>query len=287
MVLLAEVHQPLGGLALQVEDVQGGGGVAGGVEGSAEIGVLEHLTGGLQLIGAVHAVVDGLGGLDLLLEELGIPQLGLAARLVGQILLDLLDVRGHLLGGGDALILLAAVELDDVLEEADEGLGVHDHMVAQEVHAVEAVGQADHHNPGEGGILHLEGDSGPLLHYLVGFLQGALGEVHKLDVPLFLVHHVLVVGAVLVLGKADPHALAAVIGLVDGLLEQIPVDLGLDGQTGADVHDRRAGAIGEIEQVKFLRYGQGINRITFMFAHHLIIPPINLSRASSYSWVFL
>ena len=270
-----------------MEDIQSGGGVAGGVEGGAEVGVLEHLTDGLQLVGALHAVVDGLGGLDLLLEELHVPQLGLAARLVSQILLDLLDIGSHLLGGGDTLILLAAVELDNVLQEADEGLGVHDHVVTQEVHAVKAVRQADHHHPGERGILHGEGDGGPLLHHLVGLRQGTLGEVHKLDVPLFLVHHVLVVGAVLVLGKADPHALAAVIGLVDGLLEQVPVDLGLDGQTGADVHDRRAGAVGEIEQVKFLRYGQGINRITFMFAHHLIIPPINLSRASSYSWVFL
>ena len=156
-------------------------------------------------------------------------------------------------------------------------------MVPQEVHAVKAVGQADHHHPGEGSVLHLKGDGGPLLYHLVGLLQGALGEVHKLDVPLFLVHHILVVGALLVLGKADPHTLAAVIGLVDGLLEQVPVDLRLDGQTGADVHDRRTGAVGEIEQVKFLRYGQGINRITFMFAHHTIIPPINLSRASSYS----
>ena len=61
MVLLAEVHQPLGGLALQVEDVQGGGGVPRCVEGGAEVGVLEHLTGGLQLVGALHAVVDGPG----------------------------------------------------------------------------------------------------------------------------------------------------------------------------------------------------------------------------------
>ena len=221
-----------------------------------------------------------MAGLDLLLEELGVLLLGLAARLVGQIPLDLLDVGGHLLGRRHALILLVAVQLDDVLEEGNQGLGVHDHVMAQEIQAVVAVGQGDHDNPGEGRVLQREGDGGPLLHHLVGFFQGALGEVHKLDVPFFLVHNVLVAVALFVLGKADPHGLAPVIRLVNALLEQRPVDFGLDGQPGADVQHRSAGTEGQIKQMEFLGDGQGIDRVAFVFPHHTIIPPINLSRAA-------
>ena len=287
VIFLAEIHQPLCGLCLQVEDIQGRGGVVCDAEGGSQLWIFKHLPHGLQPGRAVEIIVDGLGLFDLLLEIVDVSLLCLAARLVGEIPLDLFNVRGHILGVGNALVLGVAVQLDDVLQEADEGLGVHDHVISQEVHAVKSVRHLDHDDPCQGRVKHLKRHGSPLLHLGLRLLYSPAGEIRELDIHLLRVCHILVPGPLFIPGKADAHGLAPCVGLVDGLFQLIPVKLHFDSQACPDIQHRHAGTVGRIVHVEFLGYSQRIHFVTFSCSHHFIIPPINTSRASSYALVSL
>ena len=118
---------------------------------------------------------------DQILEELCISLLSLTS-LVSQILLQLLNIGGHLLRIRNTLIQGVTVNLDDILEETDQSLGICLHMIDQQIQTIIAVNGSDHDNAVHAGIFSLKRYTGPLAQNLIGLHHGIFGKIHKLDI---------------------------------------------------------------------------------------------------------
>ena len=275
VVFLTEVHQPLCRFGLQVENVQRGIHRIGNVDGRPEIRPVHPRPLRFQRSRSVDAVIDGLGGLDDLLEVCRIPFLRRRVRLIGQIPLHLLQIGGHVLRIGHTFIFRVTVQLDDILQKADQGLGVHGHVIHQKIQTVEAVRHPDHDDPVHGRILPFEWYTGPAAHQAFRLLHGLPGKVHELDVPLLLLHHILIPVSFLIRREAQTHGIASLISLIDGPLQFLPVKLRLYGQAGADVQHFLFRAEILVKKVKLLSSRQRIYGISLSFSHHTMRPPKN------------
>ena len=171
MILLAEVHEPLRGLLLQVEDIQRRRRIIRHAERCAQLRIVKHLSCRLQPASSCDAAEDRLSLLNFLLEILDISLLRLAPRLIREILLQLFEIGRHILRVRNPFKLRIAVELDDILQETDQRLRVHDHMLSEEIKPVEAVRHFDHDDSGKLRILKLKRNSRPCLHRLFRFLH--------------------------------------------------------------------------------------------------------------------
>ena len=115
MIFFTEIHQPLCGLRLQVENIKSRVHRIGNVDRGPQIRVVHSLPLRLQKAGAVDAVIDGLRSLDELFKICRVPLLRRGVRFVGQIPLHLLQIGGHILRIGHTFIFCVAVDLDDIL----------------------------------------------------------------------------------------------------------------------------------------------------------------------------
>ena len=213
MLLLAKTHQPLGRLLLQMEDIQRRVHLRGGGKSRPCPG--EFLTRLLQLSRSLNAVKNRLRSLDQLLEIFPVPCLRLTSRLVSKILFQLLGKRTHI----ERIRVLKfdiTVKLNHVPQKTDQRLGIHQHMVSQHVKTLTAVRRLNHHHPVHWAVLPLERHLRPASHDLSRLLHGFPREVHVLDIALFPVRYILVpLLFLLVVCKAHPHGLTALIRLVD------------------------------------------------------------------------
>ena len=281
MILLAEVHEPLRGLLLQVEDIQRGRRIAGCTECGAQFRIFEHLSCRFQLISSCDAAEDRLSLLDLLLEILGISLLCLAPRLIREILLQLFEIGRHFLRIPNPFKLRIAVELDDILQKTDQRLRVHDHMLAEEIKPVEPVRHLDHDNPCKLRILKLKRDSRPRLHRLFRFFHRPVREIDELDVLIFMLNYVLIVVSFFILCEADAHPFASLIRFIDRSLQLVPVKLELDRQARPDIEHSQARAVRRVVHMELLCDCQRIYFVSLPCLHHFMTPPINESNALS------
>jgi len=119
--------------------------------------------------------------------------------------------------------------------KTNQRLGIHRSVVCQEIDSFITIRCLNHDNPVHGRILRFERNCRPCGHGFLRFLHGSIGKIHIFNIPLFFVHHILIPGALLILGEPKSHGLAPVIGLINGFLQQIHVQLHLDGQAGTDI----------------------------------------------------
>ena len=174
MILLAEIHQPLCWLLLQMEDIKSGCGVVRSIKRSAQFRIFKHFPCGFQFICSVDAIVDRLSLFDLFLEEGYVPLLRLASGLIGQIFLELLNIGAHFFRIWNAFVFCAAVKFDNIFQEADQRLRVHCHMLAKEIDSVKSIRHFNHYHAGHLRILHFERNPGPLPHLRFRFFQGSV-----------------------------------------------------------------------------------------------------------------
>ena len=160
-------------------------------------------------------------------------------------------------------------------------------MMYQEIDPVKSVRHLDHNDPAHLRIFHLEGHGSPLLHSGFRFFHSPFGEIHKLDLHLFRICHILIPVSFFIFCKTDPHAFASCISLINGFCQKIPVNLNFNSHAGTNVQHCRCGTERQIVQMEFLRYSQRVYFVSFSCSHHFIIPPINESRAFSYAAVSL
>ena len=112
----------------------------------------------------MQIVVNRLPFIDLSLKKLCIPLLRPAACFIGKIPFQLLNVGSHIFWVRNAFIFRITVKFNDIFQEADQGLRVHDHVVAEEIHAVESSRHPDHHHSCQRGVEHLKRLRRPSLH---------------------------------------------------------------------------------------------------------------------------
>ena len=122
MLFLAETHQALRRLLLQMENIKRG--VYLGGSGKSRPRSREFLPCFLQLSRPLYPVKNRLRPLDQLLKIFSVSCLCLTARLVSQILFKLFDIRTHVKGIGNSLKFGVTVQLDHVPQKADQRLGV-------------------------------------------------------------------------------------------------------------------------------------------------------------------
>ncbi len=285
MIFLAEIHQTLRRLLFQMEDIQRGIHGIRYVNGRSGIGIAASLPLFLQRPGTVNPIINRFRhAVDKILEIRLVPFLRFASRLIGQILLQLLDIGRHILRIVYSLIHGIAVQFDHVPQETDQRLGVHNPVIHQQIHALETVRHLDHDNPAHGRILGLERHCRPLRHDFLRLFHGAGGKIHKLHIrtAFLCVHHILVPGSLLVRRETDTQALAPLVCLADGGFQHLPIKLRLDGQAGTHIEHFLFRTEILVKKVELLCSSQRIYRISFSFLHHFFIkPPINSSSACS------
>src|SRR5699024_10081267 len=68
MIFLTEVHQTFCGLFFQVENIQSGFCIVGGIESRTELGIFEHLSCRFQFVSSMDAAVNWLAFFNFFLE---------------------------------------------------------------------------------------------------------------------------------------------------------------------------------------------------------------------------
>ena len=211
----------------------------------------------------------------------------LTSCLVGKIFLKLFDVGRHILRIRHPFVFRITINLNNVLHETDQGLGVHCHMVYQEIDPIKSIRHMDHDNPVHRGIVPLERHRRPGFHNVFRLLHRLSREIHKLNLSFFPVHDILIASSLFVLGKPESHGFTSLVSFVDRLPEHFPVKFRSDRKTRPDIQDLFFWAILLIEEMQPLRRSQWVNFVPFPFSHHFIIPPVNKSIAFSYAFVSL
>ena len=129
-----------------------------------------------------------------------------------------------------------AVDFNDIPVKQDQGLGIHGHVVYAHIGSLKAVWKADHHNAVHGRIVTLKGKLGPLPHLRLCVLHFPAAKVKVSDLRVILLYHILVLFSLFfVMGKTDPHSLAAGNRFLNALPQHLPVQIDLNSQAGADI----------------------------------------------------
>ena len=166
---------------------------------------------------------NGFGGSNQFLEKLPVFFTGPASGLVGQILFQLPDIGRHFLWMFHLVVKPAGIQFNHIPEKQNQGLGIHGHVVHADVKPLVPIRHFNHYNMVHGGIVPLKGNLCPLPELLLRVLLLPAGKVKVFDFLCLLLHHILVDVALLVMGKAQAHGIAAGNGLLNAAFKHVPV----------------------------------------------------------------
>ena len=176
-----------------------------------------------QLLRTVDVRENGFGGSNQFLEKLPVFFTGPASGLVGQILFQLPDIGRHFLWMFHLVVKPAGIQFNHIPEKQNQGLGIHGHVVHADVKPLVPIRHFNHYNMVHGGIVPLKGNLCPLPELLLRVLLLPAGKVKVFDFLCLLLHHILVDAALLVMGKAQAHGIAAGNGLLNAAFKHVPV----------------------------------------------------------------
>ncbi len=287
VIFFAEIHQPFRRLRLEMENIQGGFHRVRHVKRRAHIRISGALPRLVKPPRAVNTIIYRLRGFNQFAEKFFVALFRAASGLICQILFQLRDIGRHLLRVWHILIHRVTVDLNHIFQKTDDRLRIHREMIHQHVDSAVAVRQLYHDNPVLRRIVMLKRNFRPALHHGICLLHRLSREIHKFNITLFPVNHILIPVAFLVLCKAQPHGLASLVRLVNGLFQLLKIQLHLDHQAVADIEHLFFRAEIQIEKMEFLSHGQRVYLISFSRLHHFTTPPINSSIARSYASVSL
>ena len=110
-----------------------------------------------------------------------------------------------------------------------------------------------------GRIVTLKGKLGPLPHLRLCVLHFPAAKVKVSDLRVILLYHILVLFSLFfVMGKTDPHSLAAGNRFLNALPQHLPVQIDLNSQAGADIQHLFFRTVLKTVKMQLLRLGQRI-----------------------------